>query len=185
MKVKDKDAQYTLQVLKPVHADKLWAILAPAALIEFGHRLYEAETETSQSIVYCIKCYAYTTSTGSGKVRLLREACPREAGKERQAQKSRLQACLHPQHNKGSISPSWPVRESAIRRLVELAAPCLTPTKGSRAKVGGAQAAETASLKEVLAAVGLDFDKATSTKPAVATAEKNDGSEEGPGHEVR
>ena len=171
--------------MEPVHADKLWAILAPAALIEYGHRLYEAETETCQGIVYCIKCYAYTTSTGSGKVRLLREACPREAWKERQAQKSRLQACLHPQHNKGSISPSWPVRESASRRLAELAAPCVTPTKGSRARLGGAQAAETASLREVLDVIGLDFNKATSAKPAVATAEEFDGGDEGPGHEVR
>jgi hypothetical protein len=36
----------------------------------------------------------------------------------------------------------------------------------------------------VLDVVGLDFNKATSAKPAVATAEEFDG-DEGPGQEVR
>ena len=63
---------------------------------------------------------------------------------------------------------------------------CVALTDGLPwARVGGAQAAETASLREVLDVVGLDFNKATSAKPAVATAEEFDGCEEGPGHEVR
>jgi hypothetical protein len=135
------------------------------------HRLWEAEDELGTSIVHCCRCYAYTSRIFGGKINILKGKCAGGVDESRFTQKSRIPSGTHPQHGRGSISPPWPVTESALIRLAEVA-PCgVLPQKSTRVPlVGGPVVSyqrDTASLREIVEAVGLKFEVAIAA-PVVA-----------------
>jgi hypothetical protein len=101
-----------LQVSPPTRVDRFWAILEPSKLVHH-HRLWEAEDELVTSIVHCCRCYAYTSRIFGGKINILKGKYAGGVDESRLIQRSRILSGTHPQYGKGSISPPWPVTESA------------------------------------------------------------------------
>jgi hypothetical protein len=99
-----KASTCALHVMPPTRVDRFWDILAPSKLV-LHHRLWEAEDEQGTSIVYCCKCFAYTSRIFAGKLKLLKAHCAGGVDASRFAQQSRILSGTHPQHGKGSIFP--------------------------------------------------------------------------------
>jgi hypothetical protein len=146
-----------LEVLPPTSCDRLWPLLCPDVAAPLDHRLFECETELGHSLFFCRRCFAYTTDCHAGKAKLLRANCEGNVGITRLAQRSRILSGLHPQAASGSISPFWPVRESALRRLAACSAPPCARRDNQRPVT---EELENPCLEAILEAVGLSKQQA-------------------------